>query len=94
MQTDFVEAPHLDDLSQTLFALANVKRLSILRQLKDHEMNVGTLAERVDLSQSALSQHLIRLKELGIVEARRDKQMRFYRLSNNAVTAALLPFVS
>lgn len=94
MEADLTNQPNLLELSQTLFALANIKRLSIIRNLKDHEMNVGTLAECVDLSQSALSQHLVRLKELGIVEARRDKQMRFYRLSNNAVTVAVLPFVS
>lgn len=94
MESELTNLPQLVELSQMLFALANVKRLSIIRNLKDHEMNVGTLAERVDLSQSALSQHLVRLKELGIVEARREKQMRFYSLTNNALTAALLPFFS
>lgn len=94
METEITNLPYLLELSQTLFALANVKRLSILHHLQRHEMNVGTLADRVDLSQSALSQHLIKLKALGLVEVRKDKQMRFYTLTNHALTAALLPFVS
>lgn len=94
MQTNNVKTPHLHDLSQKLFALANVNRLSIIMYLQHREMNVGTLAECVDISQSALSQHLIKLKALGLVEARKDKQMRLYRLTNNALTAALLSFVS
>lgn len=94
MQAKNMETPNLHVLSQTLFALANVKRLSILSHLQHHEMNVGSLAECVDLSQSALSQHLVKLKALGLVEARKDKQMRIYSLANNALMEALLPFVS
>jgi len=61
-----------------LAALGNAKRLSIMFHLDGCEMPVGTIAERVGLSQSALSQHLARLRDLGLVETRRDRQMIYY----------------
>ena len=61
-----------------LAALGNAKRLTIMYHLNDNELPVGVIAERVGLSQSALSQHLARLRELGMVETRRDRQMIYY----------------
>jgi len=61
-----------------LAALGNARRLSIMFHLDGCEMPVGTIAERVGLSQSALSQHLARLRDLGLVETRRDRQMIYY----------------
>jgi ArsR family transcriptional regulator, virulence genes transcriptional regulator len=43
---------------------------------------VGQLNERVDLSQSALSQHLAVLREQGLVQTRRESQTIFYRLTD------------
>lgn len=71
---------HLDDLSQMFNALANSNRLAIVAQLLRQEMNVGDLATAVGLSQSALSQHLIKLKAAGLLQAKRDKQMQFYSI--------------
>ena len=44
--------------AKMLKAAANEKRLSILLLIKEQEMSVGQIEEMVDLSQSALSQHL------------------------------------
>ena len=41
-------------------------------------MSVGAIAEKVSLSQSALSQHLAKLRSLNLVETRRDRQMIYY----------------
>ena len=66
-----------------LRALANECRLLVLCHLAaDGELNVGQLAERVGLSQSALSQHLAKLREERLVATRKEAQTVFYRLSD------------
>jgi ArsR family transcriptional regulator, virulence genes transcriptional regulator len=64
-----------------LRALANERRLMILCKLVEWgEANVTQLAEAVGLSQSALSQHLAKMREEGIVAFRRDAQTVWYRI--------------
>ena len=73
-----------------LRALANERRLMILCKLVEWgEANVTQLAEAVGLSQSALSQHLAKMREEGIVAFRRDAQTVWYRICD-ARTEALL----
>jgi DNA-binding transcriptional ArsR family regulator len=63
--------------------LANEKRLLILCTLAVHgEANVSEIAEEVDLGMSALSQHLAKLRDDGLVETRKDQQMVFYRIAD------------
>ena len=64
-----------------LKALSNEKRLMIVCNLREGELCVGALEEIVDLSQSALSQHLARLRRDGIVKTRREAQTIFYSLA-------------
>ena len=68
-----------------LKAMANSNRLKILNLLKQEELNVGNLEKSLDLSQSALSQHLAVLRKSGIVKTRRRAQSIYYRLENNIV---------
>lgn len=75
------KSSHLNEMSQKLNALANPNRLLIIAHLQKQDLCVGALAKAVGLSQSALSQHLIRLKEAGFLEVRQDKQLRYYALS-------------
>lgn len=78
------------EVAQVLGALANDRRLLILCKLvEDGEATVGSLAERVGLSQSALSQHLARMREEGIVAARRELQTMWYRISDLRVESLL-----
>lgn len=64
-----------------LKAMANECRLLVLCHLSaSGELSVGDLAERVRLSQSALSQHLAKLREEGLVATRKDAQTVYYRL--------------
>jgi len=61
---------------------ANDKRLRILCELmEEKELSVGALAASVELSQSALSQHLAKLRADGMVETRRESQTIYYRLA-------------
>lgn len=88
-QTDLDAAPlaaleaKAEDAARFLSLLANERRLLILCHLAARgEMNVSALAETVALSQSALSQHLAKLREDGLVAFRRESQTVFYRLDD------------
>lgn len=67
-----------DDAAALLGGLANARRLHILCLLMEGEHSVGALADKVDLSQSALSQHLAKLRGLNIVNTRRQGQTIYY----------------
>lgn len=69
--------------------LANAKRLLILCSLLGGEKCVGELAEIVDLSQSALSQHLAKMREAGLVASEKRGLMVFYRISSMEAHALL-----
>ncbi len=72
-----------EEAARLLSALGQTKRLMVLCRLVDKEMSVGALAESVGLGQSALSQHLARLRDLGIVATRREAQTIYYRLASD-----------
>lgn len=72
-----------------LTLMGNEKRLMIMSHLLDTEMSVGAIAEKVSLSQSALSQHLARLRNEELVETRRDRQMIYYTCKSDAVRKLL-----
>ena len=71
------------EVAAILRALGNERRLMIVCKLVEWgEANVTSLAEAVGLSQSALSQHLARLRERGIVDYRRESQTLWYRIAD------------
>jgi len=80
---------NLEEASILLTMMSNPKRLSILCKLLDGERNVMDLSEAVNLSQSALSQHLAKLRGSKLVATRRDAQTIYYSLSSDKVTAIL-----
>jgi ArsR family transcriptional regulator, virulence genes transcriptional regulator len=73
------------EAEELLKALANSHRLMILCELKDGERSVSALERVVPLAQSALSQHLAKLREGGIVATRREAQMIYYSLADSRV---------
>lgn len=73
-----------------LKSLSNEKRLMILcKLLEAGEMSVLPLADEVGLSQSALSQHLARMRAERVVEFRREGQTIHYRLADPKVAQVL-----
>ncbi|WP_414640200.1 ArsR/SmtB family transcription factor [Bordetella sp.] len=63
--------------------VGNEHRLLVLCLLIEHgELTVGQLLDQVELSQSALSQHLARMREEGLVAFRREAQTLYYRIDN------------
>jgi DNA-binding transcriptional ArsR family regulator len=78
------------DRAATLLAsMANARRLLVLCHLAQGELRVGELAARVGISQSALSQHLARMRAQGLVDARRSGQSVHYRLAGQEVARVL-----
>lgn len=77
------------DCAKLLKAMGNEKRLEILCYLYEREYCVGDLEKKVELSQSALSQHLAVLREAGIVKTRRNAQTIFYSIKCGKVTNIL-----
>ncbi|TVR07983.1 MAG: transcriptional regulator [Salinarimonadaceae bacterium] len=71
-----------DNAAQLLMALGHAKRLMAMCRMIDEEVSVGALAEAVGLGQSALSQHLSKLRALGLVTTRREGQTIYYRLAS------------
>lgn len=70
------------EAAQLLKLLANDHRLIILCRLSDEELSVSELGEYVNLSQSALSQHLAKLRAEKLVATRRNAQTIYYRLAS------------
>lgn len=77
------------DVAGILKQLSNPYRLMILCCLSDSELTVGDLNQRIDLSQSALSQHLAKLRESNIVSTRRASQTIFYQIANPKIEELL-----
>ena len=79
------KSANLEAQANLLSAMSNSKRLAVLKILINNEAAVGPLAEQVGLSQSALSQHLAKLRELKLVQTRRDSQTIFYSCQSSSV---------
>lgn len=74
--------PRAEEAARLLKLLANEQRLTVLCRLSSSEMSVTELGRHVNLTQSALSQHLAKLRADGLVSTRRDAQTIYYRLSD------------
>lgn len=76
--------------AQLLKLLGNKHRLLILCCLMiSSEMTVGEIVSAIGLSQSALSQHLARLRADGLVEFRRTAQVLHYRIADERVARVI-----
>lgn len=77
-------AVHAKAAADLMKELSNEYRLMILCSLVGGEMSVGEINALMPLSQSAISQHLARLRESNLVATRRESQTIFYRLNGDA----------
>jgi len=74
------------EATRMLRLLANERRLLVLCHLLTRgEMSVGALADAVQLSQPALSQHLAQMRAAGLVATRREAQTIWYRVADPKV---------
>lgn len=79
----------LHDAVELLKSLSNERRLLIVCSLCRHERSVGELEKIVGLSQSALSQHLARLRHDGLVNTRREAQTIYYSMKDEKARVVL-----
>lgn len=79
------------EAASLLRALANEQRLLILcHLLTAGELSVSALSDELSLSQSALSQHLAKLRDEGIITNRRESQSLFYRVADEKAARVLV----
>lgn len=82
-------AEHVEEAASVLRAMASETRLKIMCALSEGEAPVNQLAELTGQSQSAVSQHLAKLRIAGLVETRRDAQTIYYRCSPGIARALI-----
>ena len=81
--------PRMAEAAELMDMLSQPVRLKILCILLDGEQSVLKLAEQAGLSQPAMSHHLRKLREAGLVETRREAQTIHYSLKGEPVRAVL-----
>ena len=88
--------PHLDAAMAAFRDRArdtNLARVEVIEEALGHlqsgEMSVGAIAQKISLSQSALSQHLAKLRKFKEVDTRRDRQTIYYSCKSDAVSTLL-----
>lgn len=69
--------------------MANEQRLQLLCKMRDREISVGELADLTGQAQSAVSQHLSRLRAGELVATRRDSRTIYYRIADPHVSALM-----
>lgn len=84
-----VLSEHAQDVAVLLKQLANKYRLMILCSIAEQELSVGEINDQINLSQSALSQHLAKLRENKLVSTRRVSQTIYYRVDSPQLQALL-----
>ncbi len=92
-QNSAIAAETINDLEQNakyvssvLKAIGNSKRVLLLCKIVEHgEVNAGSLVGVAGLSQSAMSQHLAKLREEKIIKYRREGQSLYYSLYDERI---------
>ena len=92
MKTIPPKFPVLDEhtaahVAELLRAFCDTSRVRLLSCLASQELNVGTLAKMVGISESAVSHHLRGLRQMGVVKARRSGKEVHYRIEDEHILA-------
>ena len=81
--------PRIEEAATLMSMLSQPVRLKILCRLVDTELNVNALCLETGLSQPAMSHHLKKLRDAGLVKTRRDAQTIYYSLNGHEVQSVL-----
>lgn len=92
-RADLAEMPNsagVEEATAVLRLLSHPDRLRVLCHLGvEGELAVGRILERIQLSPSALSQHLAKLRAEGLVATRKERQTVYYRVAREDVLEIL-----
>jgi DNA-binding transcriptional ArsR family regulator len=77
-------AAHIAELFR---AFSDTSRVRILYALVSQEMNIGALAETIGISESAISHHMRGLRQMQIVQCRRDGKEVYYQIEDEHIIA-------
>ena len=99
MNKSEIEATVLDEhtaahVAELFRSFSDTSRVRLLSVLTEQEMNVGNLADRVGISESAVSHHLRGLRQMGLVKARRNGKEVYYRVDDEHIIALFRQGVS
>lgn len=73
------------ELAELFSTLSDASRVRIISALTSDELNVGEIAERVDLTHSAVSHHLRHLRQMRLVRSRKAGRYIYYSLDDDHV---------
>ena len=74
--------------SDLLKAISHPKRIEIIHLLRDQELNVSEILEMLGLPQANLSQHLMVMRDAGVVQTRRNGKQVYYKLAHKNLIKA------
>ena len=77
-------AAHVAELFRSF---SDTSRVRILSGIVEQELNISTLAELVGVTESAVSHHMRGLRQMRLVQSRRDGKEVFYRVEDQHVIA-------
>lgn len=81
---------HSHVIANKLSAMANSNRLKILCALASGPLSVAEIQESINLSQSAVSQHLSKMRKTGVVMCKKDAQNRYYYIDDSRILKLML----
>lgn len=78
----------LDFHAEFCKTFSNAKRLEIIYLLKEGEQSAGEITKKLGIPKANASQHLARMRNVRILETRRDGVNIYYRIANRKITQA------
>ena len=82
MNLDVITEHDAAELAELFRALGDTSRIQIIAALTAGEQNVGTLAEKAGISESATSHHMRHLRQMRLVRTRKEGRFVFYALDD------------
>ncbi len=89
MDNPLLEEQTAAHVAELFRAFSDPRRVRILYAILEKEMNISALAELVGVSESAVSHHMRGLRQLRIVQARREGREVYYSIFDPHVVALL-----
>jgi ArsR family transcriptional regulator len=90
IEIDTIDRNEIDEstaahVAELFSALSDASRVLIIAELTNGEMNVGALADRVNISESAVSHHLRHLRQMRLVRTRKHGRYVYYSLDDDHI---------